>query len=125
VRDLYRIGQLGSVPSDDTVDADIASLIGSDVSAKQFAETHGVKGYTADFDQLWLRVAVRINLVKDDATKKKVSLLTVLRKTEVSVNPRYGKWDRTAFALESGPDDGIPSAVKPTASASAEATATQ
>jgi hypothetical protein len=124
VKDLYRLGRLGPAPSDAAVDADVATVIGSD-SPQKFAESHGIKGYTAAFDQLWLRVALRIERVKQDSSNKKVSLLTVLRRTKVSVNPRYGAWDRTAFALKSGPDDGIPSVLKPSASSAAGAAPTQ
>lgn len=95
------------IPSvSDTTTAKLDSQLHKDLAGKsvtQFAESHGLHGFTEDFDRLVLRTQEMI-VVLQDAQANGVDVSAAFRKLDfpVSVSPRYGRWDNKQFLFTSG-----------------------
>lgn len=94
-------------------------------SMSKVAEAAGIKGYTAAFDKVWVRTKV-YNTVLGQAQQANVDVRAAVAKLRfpVSVNPRYGTWDKSRFSLSSGRDAGLPDFLKLQPSSSASPTGT-
>jgi len=79
----------------------------------QVTEQSGVHGYTAEFDRLWVRVQILAQTLQN-AAQKGVDLKTLIDKLRfpVSVNPRYGTWDKKILDLSTDAGAGIPDFLK-------------
>lgn len=95
------------IPSvSDTTTAKLDTQLQKDLAGKsvtQFAESHGLHGFTEDFDRLVLRTQEMI-VVLQDAQSNGVDVSAAFRKLKfsVTVSPRYGRWDNKQFLFTSG-----------------------
>ena len=82
-------------------------------TAKATVEKLGAKGYTRAFDEVIVEVQVYATLL-NQAQSAGTDLNTVAAKLTfpVSVNPRYGTWDRKNLQVSSGRTSGLPGFLK-------------
>ena len=72
-------------------------------SVTQFAESHGLHGFTEDFYKIVLRTQEMIVVLRT-AQSNGVNVAAAFRKLNfpVSVSPRFGSWDKNQLFLTSG-----------------------
>lgn len=87
-------------------------LAGSSESA--VAKKSGVIGFTAAFNTVWVHSKILNTVLGNAQQQGGIDVRTLAAKTRfpVSVNPRYGTWDRATFSLLSGSDAGLPDFLK-------------
>lgn len=98
----------GGAPSDGQLSAMIAQYLGAR-TAQQAVEGFGIHGYAPEFAQYVLEYS-ELGSMLNQRVQQGVDVRSVARKLDfpVSVNPRYGTWDRTSYMLSTGPSAGLP-----------------
>ena len=105
--DLLR-GSKGGVPSPGTIAGIVNGSVGNGTPQQAVAKL-GVKGYSPAFAQQVLRYRALGQLL-DNRANSGVDVNGVLQKLSfpVSINPRYGAWDRKALTIDTGATAGLP-----------------
>jgi len=83
------------------------------LSAQRATEQSGIRGFAVAFDRLWIRVQIlRQTLL--NAVQKGVDVRALIDKLNfpVTVNPRYGVWDKKLLGLSAAAGAGIPDYLK-------------
>jgi hypothetical protein len=121
---------LAATPAGLPSDGQLSSIQTTDLAGKSvhaIATQLHVVGYTSDFEQKYIGVEVLGSLLsKESSQGVDVNTLANKLKFPVSVNPRYGTWDRASFTVATGAQDGLPGflTLQPTAGSSAAAGST-
>ena len=104
-------GLLGGHPTDAGIDAEVTQALGG-ASLRKAAEASGLKGFTSRFYTIWGRTRVLENDVRN-AVQGGADIRSALKKLTfpISVNPRYGSWDKKQFAFTADQNAGIPAFV--------------
>jgi hypothetical protein len=92
--------------------ASVRSRVLAGKSSEQYAHERGITGYTAAFDRMLVdqqAYAAVLNVYQQE----KVDVTGIIRKAriDVSVSPRYGRWDKKALSLDGTAGAGLPSFV--------------
>lgn len=79
------------------------------ITVEQAAQQNDVRGYTLSFDRLWVRVQI-LGLALHNASQQGVDVGALIDKLvfPVTVNPRYGAWDKKILALSADSRAGVP-----------------
>ena len=112
---------LSKTPGGEPTNAQLDASLGHDLAGKtpkQFAESIGLRGFTADFDQLFFRVE-ELNKALSNAQQSgaNVNALVKALRFPVSISARYGHWDRKKFSLVGTPAAPSYLSVQPSAAA--------
>lgn len=107
----------GGEPTNAELDAELVRDLAGKTS-KQFAESIGLRGFTADFDQLFFRVQ-ELSKALSNAQQSGVDVNAIVKGLHfpVSISARYGHWDPKKYSLVGTP--AVPSylSVQPSAAA--------
>jgi hypothetical protein len=103
---------LAATPSGLPSDGQLSSIQATDLAGKSvhaIATQLHVVGYTSSFEKKYIGVQVLGSLLSK-ASSQGVDVNTLANKLKfpVSVNPRYGTWNRTTFLLATGSKAGLP-----------------
>jgi hypothetical protein len=119
---------LAATPAGLPSDGQLSSIQTADLGGKSIhaiATQLHVVGYTSSFEAKYISVQVLGSLLsKESSSGVDVNTLANKLKFPVSVNPRYGTWDRATFTVSSGSKAGLPGflTLQPTAAAAAGTT---
>jgi hypothetical protein len=122
---------LAGTPNGKPTESQIATATAKGLNGstpRKVAEGAGLHGYTAAFYEQWVRSRV-LGTVLNNEVQQGLDVRKVIAKVPfpVSVNPRYGTWDKTNLHLASDATAGLPGFVKlqPSSTTSASDTSTQ
>ncbi|MDT4902219.1 MAG: hypothetical protein QOH52_235 [Pseudonocardiales bacterium] len=102
----------GGAPSESTIATATAKGLNGSTLTK-VAEGAGLHGYTAAFDQQWVRSRVLGTILNNEA-QQGLDVRAIVAKVPfpVSVNPRYGTWDKANLHLASDGNAGLPTFIQ-------------
>jgi hypothetical protein len=108
---LTKVGPGGGPTKGQLAQVQTQTLAGK--SAKTFAISQGITGYTTAFDrQLVTRQTYSAVLQAYQQNNVDLQALLTKAKIKVTVSPRYGKWDSKALSLDGTTTAGVPSFVR-------------
>lgn len=99
----------GGAPTEGQLAQTTTRALNGSTPQKVAERAGGLHGFTKDFDEKWVRRQILGSSIAA-AQQKGVDLRPIVAKLHfpVSVNPRYGDWNKTTFNLASDPGAGLP-----------------